>query len=114
MDPKFAQFLKDRCPPNPPSVHFTYFRNDPKSPLLFDNHYYVNLLDKRGLMQIDDNLIRDRRTLRYVKIYAENASVWRKVFADAYIKISEYKPLTGKQGEIRKMCSFVNSKTKRS
>lgn len=43
MDPAFDQMLRYRCPLQKNSstepVHFTYFRNDEQSPMLFDNHY---------------------------------------------------------------------------
>ncbi|KAG0601273.1 hypothetical protein M758_11G098000 [Ceratodon purpureus] len=108
MDPKFADMLKHRCPPNPTEVHFTYFRNDEQSPMAFDNHYYVNLVAKQGLMGIDSKLYWDKRTQPFVVKYAKDANYWRKVFATAYKQMSEYQPLTGKQGEIRKRCSYVN------
>ena len=108
MDPKFAEMLKHRCPANPTSVHFTYFRNDEQSPMAFDNHYYINLVAKQGLMGIDSKLFWDNRTKSYVVKYARDAAAWRKVFAAAYKKLSEFRTLTGKQGEIRKRCSYVN------
>lgn len=71
----------------------------------------LSLLNNKVVVKIDDNLIWDPRTLEYVELYAKNATAWGNAFADAYTKISEYKPLTGKQGEIRKICSIVNPKT---
>jgi len=108
LAPAFAKLLLHRCPANPTEVHFTYFRNDEQSPMAFDNHYYVNLLAKEGLMGIDSKLSMDPRTRPYVVKYAANANAWRTVFAAAYKQLSEFKPLTGTQGEIRKRCSYVN------
>lgn len=108
LTPKFAAKLKYRCPPNPTHTRFTYIRNDPKSSFSFDNHYYIILLQRQGVMKVDDNLIWDKRTLPYVKLYAADANAWRKTFTIAYQKMSEIKPLTGTQGEIRQKCSLLN------
>ena len=116
----FAAKLYDRCPkiqptpgnPNPLNVtnpiHYTYIRNDPYSPLTMDNHYYQELLKRHGVMTVDDNLIWDNRTLPYVQLYAQDANVWKKTFMGAYQKLSEFKVLTGTQGEIRKKCTLLN------
>lgn len=111
MDPNFANLLKYRCPVKPGTadpVHFTYFRNDEQSPMLFDNHYYVNLVAKKGLLGIDSGLYWDARTKPYVEKFAADINYWRTQFAAAFTQLTEVKPLTGTQGQIRKSCSFVN------
>jgi peroxidase len=112
LTPQFAKKLLDRCPKKIPlhtrfnPVHFTYIRNDPFSPLTLDNHYFQELLRRHGVMKVDDNLIWDPRTLPYVKLYAKDASAWKKTLLVAYQKLSEYKVLTGTQGEIRRKCAL--------
>lgn len=108
MDPVFAEKLKRRCPAKPTSVHFTYFRNDEPSPMAFDNNYFKNLVTKQGLMGIDSALYWDGRTQKYVIEFSQNEAAWREVFTVAFKKLSEYKVLTGRQGEIRKRCMYVN------
>ncbi|KAG0586884.1 hypothetical protein KC19_2G124800 [Ceratodon purpureus] len=116
LDLKFAKKLLNRCPTKIPlnsgfnPIHFTYIRNDPFSPLTLDNHYFQELLKRHGVMKVDDNLIWDARTLPYVKLFAKDAKVWKKTFLLTYQKLSEYKVLTGKQGEIRWKCSLLNKK----
>lgn len=112
----FAAKLLNRCPKKIPlhtiykPVHFTYIRNDPFSPLTLDNHYFVDLMNRQGVMKVDDNLIWDARTLPYVKLYAKDTLVWQQTFKVAYQKLSEIKPLTGTKGEIRVKCTTLNPK----
>ncbi|CAK9198480.1 unnamed protein product [Sphagnum jensenii] len=112
MDPLYGAMLRKRCPgpiPNPHvSVHFTYMRNDPGTPMLFDNHYYVNLINRQGLMHVDQELYNDARTREYVLLYAKDQNQWHADFTQAFQILSEYKPLTGSQGQIRKQCSYIN------
>lgn len=114
LDLKFAAKLLDRCPKKIPlhtkynPIHFTYIRNDPFSPLTLDNHYFQELLKRHGVMKVDDNMIWDTRTLPWVKLYAKDSAVWKKTFKEAYVKLSEYKVLTGTKGELRKKCTLLN------
>ncbi|KAG0611232.1 hypothetical protein M758_7G125100 [Ceratodon purpureus] len=111
MDPVFANMLKYRCPQQKTEgtqqVHFTYFRNDEQSPMAFDNHYYVNLVAKQGLLHIDSEIAWDPRTKPYVEAYAKDNALWHKNFATAFTILSEQNPLTGTQGEVRKHCSYT-------
>jgi peroxidase len=112
MNPAFGQMLRYRCPlqenTSAEQVHFTYFRNDEQSPMLFDNHYYVNLVAKQGLLHINSELFWDARTKPYVLAFAKDNALWHERFAAAFTILSEHQPLTGTQGEVRKECSFVN------
>ena len=112
MDPTFATMLKYRCSLQKSTggaqqVHFTYFRNDEQSPMAFDNHYYVNLMARQGLLHIDSEIAWDARTKPHVEAYAKDNALWHKKFASAFAVLSEYNTLTGAQGEVRKHCSYT-------
>lgn len=98
-----------KCPdpiPDPKAVQ--YVRNDRGTPMKLDNNYYRNILDDKGLLQVDHDLAHDRRTRPIVKKMAKNQAYFFREFARAIRLLSENNPLTGKKGEIRKRCNVAN------
>lgn len=75
---------------------------------IFDNAYYRNLLSKKGLFHSDQQLYSGSFTDSKVKDYATYPSLFKSDFAKAMLKMSNLSPLTGAQGQIRKVCSRVN------
>lgn len=68
LDPSYATYLKTRCPtPNPDPEAVVYARNDRETPMILDNMYYKNLLNNKGLLLIDQQLVSNPSTLSYVK-----------------------------------------------
>lgn len=109
LDPTYATYLKTRCPtPNPDPEAVVYARNDRETPMILDNMYYKNLLNNKGLLLIDQQLVSNPSTLSYVKKMAADNEYFHQQFSRAMILLSENNPLTGNQGEIRKDCRFVN------
>jgi len=80
---------------------------DQFSPSTFDTKYFQNIKAGRGLMTSDQTLFRDPRTRPYV---LENLkqSTFNKRFASAMVALTNIQPKTGRDGEIRKRCQFVN------
>jgi peroxidase len=110
LDPKYADYLKGRCPtpdPNPTAV--LYARNDRETPMILDNMYYKNLLGHKGLLTVDQQLASDPTTSSYVENFAADNGYFHDQFARAVLLLSENNPLTREQGEIRKDCRYVNS-----
>ena len=110
MDPKYAAFLKTRCPPssnggggNDPTVVL-----DSRTPLRLDSKYYLELRNHRGLLSSDQTLQSSRSTARTVLNNAHHGSLWAAKFAKAMVRMGSIEELTGSQGEIRRFCSFVN------
>lgn len=60
-----------------------------------------------GLLHIDSEVAWDSRTKLYVEAYAKDNALWHQHFAEAFTILSEHKPLTGTEGEIRKHCSYA-------
>ncbi|KAF8110591.1 hypothetical protein N665_0081s0024 [Sinapis alba] len=109
LDPKYALYLKKRCPtPNPNPKEVLYSRNDPETPMVVDNMYYKNIMAHKGLLVIDNELATDPRTAPFVEKMAADNGYFHEQFSRAIRLLSETNPLTGDQGEIRKDCRYVN------
>ncbi|KAL1532857.1 peroxidase [Salvia divinorum] len=106
LDPKYAAFLKRKCPPKSRvdrTIHL-----DSITPDCLDNKYYAGLKANRGVLTTDQVLQSSPLTAKLVAENARNNGVWGKKFAAAMEKMGGIEVLTGKQGEIRKKCRFVN------
>lgn len=76
---------------------------------MFDNRYYVDLMNRQGLFTSDQDLYTDSRTRGIVTNYAINQTLFFIDFVNAMIKMGQLSVLTGTQGQIRSNCSRVNS-----
>ncbi|KAE9608147.1 hypothetical protein Lal_00003642 [Lupinus albus] len=79
----------------------------------FDNNYFNNLLNGKGLLSSDQILFSSDEatatTKSLVQYYSYNERFFLMDFAYAMIKMGNINPLTGFDGEIRKNCRVVNS-----
>eukprot|EP00250_Pteridium_aquilinum_P012469 c20749_g1_i1 orf=342-1337(-) len=101
----FANTLRARCPVRFPTNAFaaldtTNFR--------FDNTYFNNLVNGRGLLTIDSNLAMDPSTGPIVENFASNQGAFFDSFSSAFVKLSSNRVLTGSQGEVRIQCHSTN------
>ncbi|XP_059298217.1 peroxidase 21-like isoform X2 [Lycium ferocissimum] len=109
LDPDYANYLKTRCPdPQPDPNVMEFARNDRETPMVWDNLYYKNILSNKGLLIVDQQLVSDPTTYPFVEKFAADNANFHAQFGKALIILSENSPLTGDQGEIRKVCSHVN------
>ncbi|KAI3935387.1 hypothetical protein MKW92_034910 [Papaver armeniacum] len=109
LDPDYAIYLKNRCPspyPDPQAVE--YSRNDRKTPMILDNMYYKNILEHKGLLIVDQQLVSDPNTSPFVEKMASDMGYFHDQFSRALLVLSENNPLSGDQGEVRKDCRYVN------
>ncbi|KAK3432051.1 hypothetical protein EUGRSUZ_E04056 [Eucalyptus grandis] len=109
LNPDHVEHMLYKCPdpiPDPKAVQ--YVRNDRGTPMIFDNNYYRNILDNKGLLLVDHQLAVDKRTKPYVKKMAKSQNYFFKEFARALTTLSENNPLTGDKGEIRRQCNVAN------
>ncbi|XP_061345200.1 peroxidase 12-like [Gastrolobium bilobum] len=109
IEESFANNLKGICP-NEDSTNTSVL--DVRTPKLFDNKYYINLLNRQGLFVSDQDLFSDSRTKEIVNSFASNQKLFFDKFANAILKLSQLDVLTGKQGQVRAKCSFPNTKKK--
>ncbi|XP_028773058.1 cationic peroxidase 1-like [Neltuma alba] len=74
----------------------------------FDNLYYQNLVNQKGLLHSDQELFNGGGTDSLVQDYARDSSLFFHDFADAMIKMSELTPLTAPNGQVRTDCRKIN------
>lgn len=106
IDPSFAKSLRRICPRSGRDNVLAPL--DRHTPACFDNLYYKHLLQGKGLLHSDQELFNGSSADFLVRRYASNPHDFFKDFAKAMVKMSNIKPLTGKQGEVRKNCRKVN------
>lgn len=106
LDKTFANNLKRTCPTTNSNNTVVM---DIRSPNVFDNKYYVDLMNRQGLFTSDQDLYTDKRTRGIVTSFAVNQTLFFEKFVDGMIKMGQLSVLTGRQGEIRSDCSVSNS-----
>lgn len=106
MDPNYIIRLKEKCKPGDLN---SIVEMDPGSFKTFDESYYTMVAKRRGLFESDAALLNDEETNAYVKLQAtSHGSTFFKDFGASMINMGNIGVLTGKNGEIRKQCAFVN------
>jgi peroxidase len=86
---------------------------DQKTSFVFDNKFYNQVLLKRGLLTIDQNLALDSISKGVVTSLAANGENFREKFVGAIVKMGKIDVLVGNDGEIRKNCRVFNIPEKR-
>lgn len=81
---------------------------DSNSATTFDNGYFMDLVNGRGVLTSDHDLIVDIRTSALVKLYAANQTAFFNQFATSIRQMGKINVLTGTQGQIRKQCWVRN------
>ncbi|KAJ3692183.1 hypothetical protein LUZ60_012533 [Juncus effusus] len=105
MDQSFAGKLKLTCPTS--NTNNTTVL-DIRTPNIFDNKYYVDLMNRQGLFTSDQDLYMDSRTKSIVTDFAVNQNLFFQKFVYSFVKMGQVNVLTGKKGEIRTNCSAKN------
>ncbi|KAG8380308.1 hypothetical protein BUALT_Bualt06G0002100 [Buddleja alternifolia] len=106
LDPGFAGFLRTQCPASGNSDPIV--NNDVLTPTRLDNKYYLNLKNHKGLLTSDQTLFDSPLTSKIVVNNVKFGAVWAKKFSAAMVKMGSIDVLTGKKGEIRRNCHFIN------
>ncbi|TXG69651.1 hypothetical protein EZV62_004586 [Acer yangbiense] len=106
IDSSFAKKRQANCPRNSGDNNLAPL--DFQTPTTFDNNYYKNLLNQKGLLHSDQVLFNGDSTDSLVKTYGSNSKSFNSDFASAMIKMGDISPLTGSSGEIRKNCRKRN------
>ncbi|KAL4318739.1 hypothetical protein GQ457_18G023520 [Hibiscus cannabinus] len=108
IDVGFASTRRRNCPATSPNGNRNLAPLDLVTPNSFDNNYFRNLLQRRGLLQSDQVLFSGGSTDSIVNEYNRNPSTFSSDFASAMVKMGDIEPLTGSAGIIRSICSRVN------
>lgn len=103
LNPSYAQQLKQACPQNvDPRVAINM---DPSTPNTFDNAYFRNLVNGKGLFTSDQVLFSSPLSRPIVNSFASNPSSFSKAFATAMVNLGRTGVKTGNQGVIRRDCT---------
>jgi peroxidase len=102
----FATSLKSNCSSSGGDDNLANF--DAFSPEIFDNGYFKDLVNKKGLLHSDQQLFNGGSTDSLVTTYSTNSSTFASDFASAMVKMGNLSPLTGTSGQIRKDCKKIN------
>ncbi|TKY70730.1 Peroxidase 20 [Spatholobus suberectus] len=103
----FRRILRSICPVEGRDNKFAPL--DFQTPKRFDNHYFINILEGKGLLGSDNVLISqdlDGKITQQVWAYASKEKLFFASFAKSMIKMGNINVLTGNEGEIRRNCSL--------
>ncbi|KMZ69589.1 Peroxidase [Zostera marina] len=106
IDPKFAANRQKTCPRSGGDNNLAPL--DTKSPRIFDNYYYKNLVRNRGLLHSDQAIYNGVDTDDLVLKYSKDECAFFEDFGKSMIKMGNIKPVDGTPLEIRKNCRVVN------
>ncbi|KAK8933270.1 Peroxidase 59 [Platanthera zijinensis] len=112
LDSALASQLQSVCPQNGDGNVTVAL--DQNSTDLFDNHYYNNLINSKGLLSSDQILFTGdaaaaASTKNVVQSYGSNSSLFFSQFASSMVRMGNISPLTGTSGQVRGNCRVVNS-----
>ncbi|KAL4303030.1 hypothetical protein GQ457_10G015590 [Hibiscus cannabinus] len=108
LNATYAKALQQRCPRGGVATNLVDL--DEQTSLNFDNNYFLNLKNRRGLLQSDQELFSTNgaETVAIVNRFASSQSQFFASFGKAMIKMGNISPLTGSNGEIRLDCRKIN------
>lgn len=109
MDPSLLVSLRRICPMNSARDNTVNLDQDPASSLRVDNSFFKQIMMRRGILQIDQDLATNSLTKATVAKIATGNDFNAK-FGEAMVKMGRVQVLTGNQGEIRKSCRAVNKR----
>ncbi|XP_021858063.1 peroxidase 44-like [Spinacia oleracea] len=108
MDPILRKQLQPTCPKDSNSNNIAFLHQNPKSSNILDNSFFVQILNQRGILPIDQALARDPQTIGFVQQFAQSGSLFNTKLASAMLKLQALDVLTGNQGQVRRTCSRFN------
>ncbi|KAK9115673.1 hypothetical protein Sjap_014620 [Stephania japonica] len=106
IDAGFRATRRRNCPINGGDGNLAPL--DLVTPNNFDNNYFKNLVQRKGLLPTDQALFNGGSTDGFVIKYSRNNGAFRSDFAAAMVKMGDIRPLVGSAGQIRRICSAPN------
>ncbi|XP_023760542.2 lignin-forming anionic peroxidase [Lactuca sativa] len=108
IDANFATTRRRNCPLTRGEGDDNMAPLDLVTPNSFDNNYFRNLVQRRGLLQSDQVLFNGGSSDSIVLEYSNSPSRFASDFAAAMVRMGEIDPRTGANGVIRTICSAAN------
>ncbi|KAL6905998.1 hypothetical protein ACP4OV_003599 [Aristida adscensionis] len=106
IDTSLATSLKSNCPNTTGDNNISPL--DASTPYVFDNFFYKNLLNKKGVLHSDQQLFNRGTADTQTTTYSSNMAKFFTDFSAAMVKMGNISPLTGSSGQVRKNCRKVN------
>ncbi|XP_071689791.1 cationic peroxidase 1-like [Rutidosis leptorrhynchoides] len=106
IDPSFALSMQKNCPRTGGDANLAPLDNT--TPNVFDNAFFRNLVNQRGLLHSDQQIYSGGSTNAQVDKYRLNSAAFFTDFANAMVKMGNLSPLTGSNGQIRTNCRRPN------
>ncbi|MED6180622.1 hypothetical protein PIB30_011925 [Stylosanthes scabra] len=107
MDPSLNEKLVRICENNNSDNDRTAFL-DQNTSFVFDNEFYKEVVNKRGVLFIDQQLGLDGLSKGLVSKFAGDGESFRRSFVNAIVKMGSIGVLVGDDGEIRTHCWDYN------
>ncbi|ERM98335.1 peroxidase P7 [Amborella trichopoda] len=105
IDATFARTRRATCPATGGDTNLAPLD---QTQTQFDNNYYQNLVNRRGLLHSDQELFNGGSQDALVRTYSTNGATFSSDFASAMVNMGNISPLTGTNGEIRNNCRRIN------
>ncbi|XP_057731163.1 peroxidase 44-like [Arachis stenosperma] len=109
MDPSLNEKLVRLCGNSSSSNNNPTTFLDQNTSFVFDNQFYEEIVNKRGVLFIDQQLALDSSTKGLVSKFATDAESFRRSFVNAIVKMGSIGVLVGDDGEIRTRCWDYNN-----
>ncbi|XP_073133417.1 lignin-forming anionic peroxidase-like [Henckelia pumila] len=106
IDAGFASTRRRQCPQTGGDA--TLAPLDLVTPNSFDNNYFKNLVQRKGLLQSDQVLFTSPSTNSIVLEYSRSPSAFAADFASAMLRMGEIQPLLAPNGIVRRTCGAIN------
>lgn len=114
-DPSMAKSLRDKLVKQCPKTRkkgehegLVYLNPDAGSNYVLDNNYYTRILNKKGVLGVDQQLLYGNETLQLTLEYAVGFQDFKLELALAMARMGEIGVLTRSHGEIRRHCGYTN------
>ncbi|KAL5720096.1 peroxidase [Ranunculus cassubicifolius] len=107
IDTKFLAELIARCPNLdnlPEEARLEMKSSDSER---FGNHYYDTLLQRRGILKSDQDMMSLEVTASWVRVFRDDISLFHRSFADVMTRLSTFNVTTSPNGNIRVHCSRI-------
>ncbi|KAK9057860.1 hypothetical protein SSX86_022699 [Deinandra increscens subsp. villosa] len=105
INASFAATLRRNCPSSGGDNNLSPLDSSPTS---FDNRYFSDLINQKGLLHSDQVLFNGGSADAQVRTYSSNPATFNRDFASAMVKMSNLSPLTGTSGQVRINCRKTN------
>lgn len=110
LNKAYAIELQKACPKNvDPRIAINM---DPVTPKTFDNTYFKNLQQGKGLFTSDQVLFTDGRSRPTVNAWASNSTAFNRAFVTAMTKLGRVGVKNSRNGNIRRDCGAFNQRSR--